>query len=60
MKTGMKFDEFSDKLFDLKQEFKLNKGYDMTTIEELDNFILERKTRKKTRKHLTSLKGFDI
>lgn len=60
MKTGLKFNEFADKLVELKQEFKLAKGYDMTTIEELDKYIIERKTRGKRRRNLTSLKGFDI
>lgn len=59
MSNGLKFDEFDDKLQDLKQEFKEYYGKDLTTIAELESYLRMRKV-KNPRKFLRSLKGFDL
>lgn len=55
----MTFDEFSDKLKDIKIEFAKVKGRDMSTIAELEQYLVERKNRRLSR-GLKSLKGFDL
>jgi hypothetical protein len=55
----MTFDEFSNKLKEIKAEFTRIKGRDMSPIAELEQYLIERKNRRLS-KGLKSLKGFDI
>jgi hypothetical protein len=55
----MTYDEFSDKFQEIKEEFKRIKGFEMSTVFELENYLLERKNRRLSR-GLKSLKGINI
>jgi len=55
----MKFDEFTNKLKEIKESFKRRHGRDLQTIEELEQYLADRKFGVK-RRHLTSLKGFNL
>ena len=56
----MRFNEFLEKLENILNEYKQDKGKDMLTIKELKEYLLERKFKTNNRRHLTSLKGFGI
>ena len=55
----MKFDEFELKLKEIKKEYKITNGKELTSIQELDKYLFERKFRFKN-KSLRSLKGLNI
>lgn len=56
----MKFDAFSDKLEEIAEEFRLENGRDIETVDELREYLRRRKVRVKGRRQLTSLKGFNL
>lgn len=56
----MKFDEFSDKLYEVLSEFERDTGRKADTVKELNDYIKRRKMRVKGRRHLTSLKGLGL
>ena len=58
--SGLKFDEFVDKLQQVKEDFRNENGREVETVAELEAFVRRRKVRTKGRRHLTSLKGFDV
>lgn len=58
--AGLKFNEFMDKLQQLKSEFEQENGRKAETVAELEAFLKKRQFRAKGRRHLTSLKGFNI
>jgi len=60
MTSGLKFDEFLDKLHELKQEFRIQNGKPLETIEELESYLRRRKMGLTGRRRLRSLKGFNI
>lgn len=53
----MKFDEFSNKLKEIKEDYHRSQGKKLETIEELEKFIALKKFRTSGRRHLKSLKG---
>jgi hypothetical protein len=53
----MKFDEFMDKLKEIKEEYRRFQGEELKTIEELEKFLTLKKFRTSKRRHLKSLKG---
>lgn len=55
----MTYDEFSDKLHEIKDEFKRAKNCELKTVEQLESYILERK-RRSLSKGLKSLRGLDL
>jgi aromatic ring-opening dioxygenase catalytic subunit (LigB family) len=55
----MTYDEFSDKLKEIKYEFENSKKMKLDTIKQLETFLIERKSRRFS-KGLKSLKGFDL
>jgi hypothetical protein len=57
----MKFDEFKEKLQEYKEEYKITHKKELATIKELEDFLKQKKyLTSKRRRHLTSLKGFNI
>ncbi len=58
--SGMKYDEFFDKLKQYKAEFLSARGKEMDTIAELDAFLHERKYGRKKDRALKSLKGMNL
>jgi hypothetical protein len=60
MASGLKFDEFLDKLHELKQEFRNHYGKPLVTIDELESYLRQRKMGLIGRRRLRSLKGFNI
>ena len=52
----MKFTEFSDKLKEIKDDYKKVYKKEMETIKELEQFLIIRQSRT-NRRHLKSLKG---
>lgn len=58
--AGLRFDEFLEKLSQVKAEFRAERGRDPKTLEELELYLARRKLRAKGRRHLTSLKGLDL
>ena len=55
----MTYDEFENKLRDVKEEFKRAKGCELSTIAQLEEYMLERKSRYMSR-GLKSLKGLGL
>lgn len=55
----MTYDEFSNKLDDIKREFKHAKNHELTTVKQLEDYLMERKY-KRTSGKLKSLKGLSI
>jgi len=60
MGPGLKFDEFLDKLRQIRAEFRAEHGRDLRTVDELEAYAARRKLRTKGRRHLKSLKGLDL
>lgn len=60
MERGLKFNEFLDKLQEVKDEFRQDKGVEAITIKELESYLKNRRLRTKGRRHLTTLKGFNF
>ncbi len=57
----MKFEEFSVRLRELKEEFaSVNGGREPQTMEEFESFLLKKKLGRIRTGALRSLKGFDI
>lgn len=52
----MTFDDFSDRLENIKKEFASAKGKELETIKELENYLIERMASSRQR-GLKSLKG---
>lgn len=55
----MTYDEFSDKLKQIKSEFFSVKNKKIETVKELEEYLVERKVRPKSKK-LRSLRGLSI
>ncbi len=55
----MTYEEFADKLREIKAEFRHAKRAELQTVEQLEKYLTERKTRRMSR-GLKSLKGLDI
>lgn len=55
----MTYDDFSDKLREIKTEFETTKNTKLKTVEQLESYLTERKNRRKTR-GVKSLKGLNI
>jgi hypothetical protein len=55
----MTYDDFIEKLREIKAEFKRAKRTDLITIEQLEHYLTERKSRRSSR-GLKSLKGLDL
>jgi len=53
----MKFDEFVNKLEEIKEDYYKARGKKLETIKELEEYILRKKLRVAGRRHLKSLKG---
>lgn len=59
----MSFDEFSQKLQAVKEDFRKSFGRDIATIRELEEYLVRRKLSQggaKKARNLKSLKGFDL
>jgi len=54
------FDEFSDKLREIKSDYLKAHGRELHTVEELENYLIRRKVSKKKTRALKSLKGFSL
>ena len=57
MESRMKFNEFIDKLRDIKEDYQKSQGKELKTIAELEEFIAFKKHRTSGKRHLKSLKG---
>lgn len=55
----MRFEELSERLEEMKQAFKRDRGRAPRTVKELEKFLRERKARPGTR-HLKSLRWIGI
>jgi len=56
----MKFEEFSVRLQELKEEFRSANGRDPETMAEFEAFLSKKRLGKIRRPNLRSLKGFNI
>lgn len=55
----MTYDEFADKLKEIQDEFRHSKKSELVTIKQLEEYLMERKTRRMSR-GLKSLKGLNV
>ena len=55
----MTYDEFSDKLCEIKEEFERVKNSKLVTMKQLEDYLVERKSRRQSR-GLKSLKGLNV
>jgi hypothetical protein len=53
------FDEFSDKLREVKTEYERVKRSKLSTVKQLEDYLVERKSRRMSR-GLKSLKGLNV
>lgn len=60
MATGLRYDQFLDKLREFKADFKRTYGKDVETMAEFETYLKQKRIRSVGRRNLTSLKGFDI
>jgi hypothetical protein len=60
MAPGMRYDEFFERLQELKKDFKQAFGREAETLIEFEEYLKQRKIRALGRRNLTSLKGLDL
>ncbi|KKK83541.1 hypothetical protein LCGC14_2792340 [marine sediment metagenome] len=60
MGSGMRYDQFTERLQELKEDFKKFYGREIETMAEFDVYLKQRKIRSLGRRNLTSLKGLDL
>ena len=56
----MRYDEFFERLQELKKDFKRVHGREVRTMAEFEQYLKQRKIRSLGRRNLTSLKGLDV
>jgi len=56
----VRYDEFFNRLQELKEDFERVHGRKVKTMAEFEQFLKQKKIRSLGRKNLTSLKGLDL